>query len=70
MGCPPPGDLPDPGIKLASLAWQVDPLPLNQPGKPLAGQPPKQTLLEMPSSGTGMVQQGLGSERLRRPHLL
>jgi len=27
---PSPGDLPDPGIKTASPAWQVDPLP----GKP------------------------------------
>ena len=26
---PSPGDLPDPGIKLASLHWQVESLPLN-----------------------------------------
>ena len=26
---PPPVDLPDPGIELASLALQVDPLPLS-----------------------------------------
>ena len=31
---PPPGDLTDPGIKPASPAWQVDPLPLELPGKP------------------------------------
>jgi len=34
--CPPPGDLPDPGIKLASSALQVDSLPSEPPGKPLA----------------------------------
>ena len=33
---PPPGDLPDPGIKLLSLLhWQADSLPLAPPGKPL-----------------------------------
>ena len=31
---PPPGDLTDPGIEPASPAWQVDPLPLELPGKP------------------------------------
>ena len=30
----PPGDLPDPGIELESLAWQVDSLPSEPPGKP------------------------------------
>ena len=33
---PPPGDLPDPGIKPTSLCllqWQVSPLPLVPPGK-------------------------------------
>ena len=29
---PPPGDLPDPGIKPVSPALQVDPLPLNHLG--------------------------------------
>ena len=28
LPCPPPGDLPDPGIKLMSPAWQADSLPL------------------------------------------
>ena len=28
---PSPGDLSDPGIKLESPAWQVDPLPLGSP---------------------------------------
>ena len=32
--CPSPGDLPDPGIKLGSLALQVDSLPAELPGKP------------------------------------
>ena len=31
---PPPGDLPDPGIKLMSPALQVDSLPAEPPGKP------------------------------------
>ena len=39
IGChfPPPGELPDPGIKpksLMSLAFQVDPIPAEPPGKP------------------------------------
>ena len=34
----PPGDLPDPGIKPASLMhWQVGSLPLVPPGKPSQG---------------------------------
>ena len=32
--CPPPGDLPDPGIKPRSPALQVDSLPTESPGKP------------------------------------
>ena len=35
MPCPPPGDLPDPGIKPRSPALQVDSLPSVLPGKPL-----------------------------------
>ena len=31
---PPPGDLPDPGIKLSSPAWQADSLSLNHLGSP------------------------------------
>ena len=37
LPCPPPGDLPSPGIKPASLClllWQTDSLPLVPPGKP------------------------------------
>ena len=36
LPCPPPGDLPNPGIKPTSLRllhWQVDSLPLAPPGK-------------------------------------
>ena len=33
---PSPGDLPDPGIELGSPALQVDSLPAELPGKPLA----------------------------------
>ena len=32
--CPPPGDLPNPGIKQESLALQADSLPAELPGKP------------------------------------
>ena len=32
---PSPGDLPDPGIKLRSLALQADSLPSEPPGKPM-----------------------------------
>ena len=31
---PPPGDLPDPGIKPRSPAWQAESLPAEPPGKP------------------------------------
>ena len=35
LPCPPPGDLPNPGLKPASLMhWQVGSLPLAPPGKP------------------------------------
>ena len=40
LPCPPPGDLPNPGIKLASpgsLALQVDSLPLSHQGSPIKG---------------------------------
>ena len=33
LPCPPPGDLPIPGIKLESPALQVDSLPAEPPGK-------------------------------------
>ena len=38
LPCPPPGDLPDPGIKPwspASPALQADSLPTNPPGNPI-----------------------------------
>ena len=38
LPCPPPGDLPDPGIELRSFvssASQADSLPLSHPGSPL-----------------------------------
>ena len=35
LPCPFAGDLPNPGIKPASLHWQVGSLPLTPPGKPL-----------------------------------
>ena len=35
LPCPPPGNLPDPGIKLRSSALQVDYLSSESPGKPV-----------------------------------
>ena len=35
LPCPPPGNLPDPGIKLRSSALQVDYLSSEPPGKPV-----------------------------------
>ena len=40
---PPPGDLPDPGIKPVSPAWQANSLPLSQPGSPTPVWPPLTT---------------------------
>ena len=34
LSCPPPGDLPNPGIELRSPALQADSLPFEPPGKP------------------------------------
>ena len=34
LPCPPPGDLPDPGIEPRSVALQADSLPSEPPGKP------------------------------------
>ena len=36
LPCPPPGDLPNPGIEPRSLAPQVDSLPSEPPGKPFS----------------------------------
>jgi len=36
LSFPPPGDLPDPGIKPRSPALQADSLPSEPPGKPLS----------------------------------
>ena len=33
LPCPPPGDLPNPGIKSHLLHWQAGSLPLAPPGK-------------------------------------
>ena len=35
LPCPPPGDLPNPGIEPRSLILQVDSLPSEPPGKPM-----------------------------------
>ena len=34
LQCPPPGDLPNPGIESRSHTWQVDSLPSESSGKP------------------------------------
>ena len=39
LPCPPPGDLPDPGIDLHLPHWQVGSLPLAPPGKPALLKP-------------------------------
>ena len=38
MSCPPPGDLPNPGIEPRFPALQVDSLPSEPPSKPSAEQ--------------------------------
>ena len=38
---PSPGNLPDPGIELVSLAWPVDSLPLSHLGRNLVTAQPK-----------------------------
>ena len=38
LACPPPGDLPNPGIKPRSPALQADSLPAEPPGKPVRFQ--------------------------------
>ena len=35
LPCPPPGELPDPGIEPRSPALQADSLPSETPGKPM-----------------------------------
>ena len=44
LPCPPPGDLPNPGMEPVSLTinlhWQAGSLPLAPPGKPQAGRGP------------------------------
>ena len=35
LPCTPPGDFPDPEIKLASLHWQASSLPVSRPGSPV-----------------------------------
>ena len=35
LPCPPPGNLPDPGIESLSSALQVNSLPTEPPGKPI-----------------------------------
>ena len=37
LPCPPPGDLPSPGIEPRSPALQMDSLPSEPPGKPSSG---------------------------------
>ena len=41
LPCPPPGDLPNPGIEPRSPALQVDSLPSEPPGKPSSSENPK-----------------------------
>ena len=53
LPCPPPGDRPNPGIKLGSPALQADSLPCEVPGKPFSTGILQARILEcvaMPSS--------------------
>ena len=52
LPCPPPGDLPNPGIELKSPALQVDSLSAELPGKTLAFSYLRPTLLSRPSSSS------------------
>ena len=48
LSCPPPGDLPNPGIELRSPALQADSLPSEPPGKPKrCGYFPLKTLFSL-----------------------
>ena len=50
--CPPPGDLPDPGIELGSPSWQADSLPLSHLGNGEGnGTPLQYSCLENPMDG-------------------
>ena len=51
LPCPPPGDLPKPGIELWSSAWQVDSLPLAPHGGEGDGTPLQYSCLENPMDG-------------------
>ena len=59
LPCPPPGDLPKPGVKPRSSALQVDSLPFEQPGKPKeywSGYPvPLQGLFPTQESNWGLL---------------
>jgi len=46
LPCPPPGDLPNPGIKPRSRTLQVDSLPSEPPGKPNNTEVGSRTLLQ------------------------
>ena len=45
--CPPPGDLPNPGIEPRSPTLREDSLPIEPPGKPLQGYNPEDMLYEL-----------------------
>ena len=44
LPCPPPGDLPDPGIEPGFPASQADSLPLSHQGRPLFPRPGSKAL--------------------------
>ena len=57
LPCPPPGDLPNPGIEPRSPALQVDSLPSVPPGKPMntgVGSYPFSRLFFWPRNWTGV----------------
>ena len=67
LPCPPPGDLPDPGIESTSLCllhWLVDSLPLAPPAKPNKGEKRKWSRSVVSDSSRP---HGLSPTRLLRP---
>ena len=56
LPCPPPGDLPHPGIEPASPALQVDSLPSDLPGKTLD----RRDLHQILEDGTGLSRKRAG----------
>ena len=62
LPCPPPGDLPSPGIESGSPALQADSLPSEPLGKPVVGI--KETAKGLSAFGILLPRPGMGVEAL------